>query len=100
MFLFPDADRGRTPAVFRALSLRALYVDWKSRGQANYFPNFAWEWWRRWRDVREGGWIVSKQDLSALRGFQVDFLVVRSEHAIPGVEPEFSNSRFHVYQVR
>ena len=33
MFLFPDVGHDLYPGIFRALSERALYVDWKSGGQ-------------------------------------------------------------------
>jgi len=29
MFLFPDAKQGLDPGIFRARTLRAVYVDWK-----------------------------------------------------------------------
>jgi hypothetical protein len=40
LFLFPDSRTSLDPGVFRARSLRGLYVDWKSGGQVNYFPEF------------------------------------------------------------
>ena len=38
LFLFPDSGTSLEPGIFRARSLRGLYVDWKSGGQVNYFP--------------------------------------------------------------
>jgi hypothetical protein len=100
LFLFPDSGRTGDPAVFRARALRSLYVDWKSRGQANYFPGFELEWQRRWRDTREGRWIISSDaDFAALRDYHVNYVVVRIRSALPGRYPEFSNSQFSVYQV-
>jgi len=88
------------PAVFRARAERALYVDWKSRGQANYFPQFAIDWEKRWRDIREGQWIIQADDFSRLADMKVDYVVVRAEHAIPGRDAEFKNSEYVVYRTR
>ncbi len=99
VFLFPDAGHSLEPGVFRARSLRAHYVDWKSRGHANYFPSFEWEWTRRWNDTHTGHWMVTKEDFPALREFHVDYLVVSAEHPILGTDPMFRNSRFIVYRV-
>jgi len=40
LFLFPDSGTSFDPGIFRARSLRGLYVDWKSGGQVNYFSEF------------------------------------------------------------
>jgi len=44
VFLFPDAARA-SPRHIPHEALRAVYVDWKSGGQANYFRDFGDEWW-------------------------------------------------------
>ena len=100
VFLFPDSGHNTLPAVFRARAERALYVDWKSRGQANYFPQFAIDWEKRWRDIREGQWIIQADDFSRLADMKVDYVVVRAEHAIPGRDAEFKNSEYVVYRTR
>lgn len=100
VFLFPDSGRNALPAVFRARAGRALYVDWKSRGQANYFPQFAIDWQKRWQDTREGQWILRDEDFSGLADIKVDYVVVRAEHAIPGRSAEFRNSEYIVYRTR
>ncbi|MGA7413496.1 MAG: hypothetical protein WBW33_23685, partial [Bryobacteraceae bacterium] len=44
VFLFPDSGHALTPGIFRALSRRALWVDWKSGGQVNYFESLGQVW--------------------------------------------------------
>jgi hypothetical protein len=100
VFLFPDSGYSTQPAVFRALAQRALYVDWKSRGQANYFPQFEREWWKRWQQTREGQWIVQEEDFSRLADLRVDYVVVHAERAMKGRNAEFSNSEYVVYRTR
>src|SRR5579884_1078647 len=51
LFAFPDAGRDLYPGLFRATAIRAIYVDWKSGGQVNYFRDFALEWWQRWNSI-------------------------------------------------
>src|SRR5262249_31784867 len=51
VFLFADAGRSLDPGIFRAGSLRAVYVDWKSGGQANYLRDFGERWWFRWQQT-------------------------------------------------
>ena len=43
VFLFPDVAHGLDPGIFRAEALRAVYVDWKSGGQANFYAAMARE---------------------------------------------------------
>ena len=99
MFLFPDSGEGNQPAIFRALAQRPLYVDWKSCGQANYFPGFAGDWRTRWQFVNQSRWMVSASDLSTLRRLGVDYIVMRAVDAIPGLTPDFQNSEYFVYRV-
>jgi hypothetical protein len=100
VFLFPDSGHNTLPAVFRARAERALYVDWKSRGQVNYFPQFAVDWQKRWLDTREGQWIVTEEDFSRLADLRVDYVVLRAEHLIAGRHPEYRNSEYVVYRTR
>lgn len=98
VFLFADAGRGLEPGVFRARALRALYVDWKSGGQANLLRDYGYEWLRRWRAVRE-----ARPPLLALEDYArlgIDWVVVRREHAPPGAEPAFVNARWAVIRTR
>ena len=100
VFLLPDASQSNEPALFRALSLRSVYVDWKIRGQANYFPGFAAEWRRRWNETRECRWILTQDDMSTLKQLQVTYIVVRSVNSIPGATPDYRNSQYSAYSVR
>ena len=79
--------------IFRARSLRGLYVDWKSGGQVNYFPGFAREWWTRWIATGSGRGSVAPEGLSRLNG--VDFVVLKK--TIDGVVPVFQNAGYAVY---
>lgn len=100
VFLFPDSGHSTLPSVFRAEAERALYVDWKSRGQVNYFPQFAAEWWKRWQDVRKGAWIVHEEDFARLADLHIDYIVLRAEHALPTRTPDFRNAEYFIYRTR
>lgn len=95
VFLFADAKHGLEPGVFRARSLRALYVDWKSGGQVNYFGKYAKTWKQRWDAAGqcEGG--VSA---AALGAAGVNYLVV--QEAGTGGELVFRNEKYAVYRVK
>jgi hypothetical protein len=99
VFLFPDARTELDPGVFRARALRALYVDWKSGGQVNYFPQFSRQWWTRWVETGSGRWNVTGRDFPRLGALGVDYVVLRSAHAITGESPAFSNSRYVAYRI-
>jgi hypothetical protein len=92
VFLFPDAGRELHPGVFRAEALRAVYVDWKSGGQVNYFKDFGEQWWSRWQDV-----MAKPGDPSNLASRGIDFIVLKSERKMAAQSPAFENSRFVVY---
>jgi hypothetical protein len=100
VFLFPNARKDVSPAVFRVRAGRALYVDWKGGGQVNYLPDFALEWWKRWEETREGRWNVRAADLRRLAAMGVDYLVVPADRPIPGAEPAFLNQRYRVYSAQ
>ena len=70
VFLFPQAGHSLEPGVFRARALRALYVDWKSGGQANFLPEFGLEWWRRYQDV-----MTKPQTLAHYRSLGIDYVI-------------------------
>ena len=83
VFLFADAHRGLQAGVFRANAQRAVYVDWKSGGQANLLPGLGEEWWRRWQAVH-----TAKPPLLPLeeyRGLGIDYLVVRAATRPAGI---------------
>lgn len=94
LFLFPDSKTSLDPGIFRARSLRGLYVDWKSGGQVNCFPGFAREWWTRWVATGSGRWSVTPEDFSRLNG--IDFVVLKKP--IDGVVPVFQNAGYTVYR--
>ena len=100
VFLFPNARKDVSPAVFRARAQRALYVDWKGGGQVNYIPDFVLDWWKRWEETREGRWNVREADLPRLAAMGVDYIVVPADRPIPGVEPAFLNQGFRAYRTR
>lgn len=96
VFLFADAGRRLEPGVFRARALRALYVDWKSGGQANLLRDYGYEWKRRWDAVRE-----ARPPLLGLEEYAklgVDWVVVAPANAPPGAAPAFRNARYAVFR--
>ena len=97
MFFFPDASHDLSPGVFRATSLRALYVDWKAGGQANFLKAFAHEWWSRWE--KSGAEKFVGADMQSYRALGIDYIVLKSAHRIPTLKPAFENARFVVYAV-
>ncbi|MEJ5369154.1 MAG: hypothetical protein WHT08_12585 [Bryobacteraceae bacterium] len=98
VFLFADAGRRLEPGVFRAQALRALYVDWKSGGQANLLRDYGYEWKRRWEAVREARPPLLEMEEYARMG--VDWIVVSPVNAPRGAAPAFRNARFAVFSTR
>ncbi len=98
LFLFPDAGTGLEPGIFRVRAQRALYTDWKSGGQVNYFPRFTTDWWQRWIETNRGRWILKAADFPALTERGIDYVVVRADHALPGVPEVFRNPSYFVYK--
>jgi hypothetical protein len=97
VFLFADNGRALDPGIFRARGRRALYVDWKSGGQVNYFRRFAAEWWGRWRIANEPPFAPDQLPRYASHG--IDYIVVKPENRIAGLSPAFENSRYLAYQL-
>jgi hypothetical protein len=95
LFLFPDAGASLDPGIFRARSLRGLYVDWKSGGQVNYFPQFARLWWTRWVETGSGRWSVTPEDFPKLAAMGVDYVVLKQP--IARVAPEFFGAKYFAY---
>jgi hypothetical protein len=94
LFLFPDAGRSLIPGIFRATARRALYVDWKAGGQANFFEDLGLEWRRRWLAVMTG-----PVDPARLRTLGIDYVVVSPKHPISGLSPVFQNRQFAAYRL-
>jgi hypothetical protein len=95
LFLFPDSGTSTAPGIFRVRSLRGLYVDWKSGGQVNYFPEFSRIWWTRWVETGSGRWTPAAADLSRLRDMGVDYVVLKKPAT--GAAPVYSNAAYSVY---
>ncbi|HOQ45449.1 MAG TPA: hypothetical protein PLA43_17030 [Bryobacteraceae bacterium] len=96
VFLFPDAGRELYPGIFRSKALRAVYVDWKGGGQVNFMREFAMEWQDRWQDTGAGRF--RPELVPSFRARGIDYFVLKSEHALKGRTPVWSNSRFLVYE--
>ncbi len=95
MFLFPDAGHEPFPGIFRALSERALYVDWKSGGQVNYFESFADEWYPRFEQTMDGRFTAAR--LEDMLSLPIDYYALSRKHAIKGIKPVFANRDYLVY---
>jgi hypothetical protein len=98
VFLFPDAGRDLHPGIFRARALRAVYVDWKSGGQANYFPDVGQEWWKRWQEASALKYRPGNPGRYARYG--IDYIVLKKIDAEPDEPAAFENSSFVTYRVR
>jgi hypothetical protein len=98
VFFFPDAGRGLQPGVFRANSLRGLYVDWKGGGQANLLRNFGEEWWRRWQAVRAAKPPLLPSDQYLKLG--IDFLVVNPRNRPPDAAVVYENKDWAVIALK
>jgi hypothetical protein len=94
VFQFADVRRGLEPGVFRARALRAIYVDWKAGGQANFLPAFALDWWRRWQQVER------PQPLDTYRRLGIDFVIFSAGKIPPNLFPVYANDRWVVVKAR
>ena len=98
MFLFPDAGRDYYPGMFRAVSLRPVWVDWRTGRQSDLFASFAYEWWNRWNATMEGAFSSARlQDMLQL---PIDYYVLRRSHKLAGFTPVYSTPQFVVYDAR
>jgi uncharacterized protein DUF6798 len=95
LFLFPDSGTSLDPGIFRARAQRGLYVDWKSGGQVNYFPEFARQWWTRWVETGSGRWSVAPEDFPKLAALGVDYVVLKNP--VTGGTPQFTSARYFAY---
>jgi hypothetical protein len=98
MFLFPDSGHDPYPGIFRALSERALYVDWKSGGQVNYFESFADEWYPRFEQTMDGKFTAAR--LEEMLSLPIDYYVLKGKHKLAGIKPVFENSDYVVYDAQ
>ncbi|MCC7499381.1 MAG: hypothetical protein IT160_17505 [Bryobacterales bacterium] len=97
IFLFPDAGRYPSPGIFRVLARRAIFVDWKGGGQVNFLHSFGEVWWDRWKKTT--GRKLDRKTLADFRAMGIDYVVVKPEHRIGGIEPVYQNSQYIVYQL-
>ena len=97
MFLFGDAGQGANPSIFRAESLRAVYVDWKSGGQMNYRESLGQEWSQRWQETNSLRFDPS--EVSRLRGMDIDYLVLSKDHRLTDRSATYENNQFVVYRI-
>jgi hypothetical protein len=98
VFLFPDAARGLDPGMFRSEALRAVYVDWKAGGQANYLKEFGEEWWSRWQQTMARGF--SPANLPQYRALGIAYVVLlQAKNHLPQTAA-FENAKYAVYAVR
>jgi hypothetical protein len=96
VFLFPDAAHGLDPGIFRAEALRAVYVDWKSGGQANYLQDFGDEWWSRWQQTMAHRFTPA--DLPKYEALGIGYMVLQSPNRLP--QPAlFDNAKYAVISV-
>jgi hypothetical protein len=98
MFLFPDAGRDLHPGIFRACALRAVYVDWKAGGQANYFPEVGQEWWKRWQEL--GALKYRRGSPGRYAQYGIDYVVLKKKNAARREPAVFENASFIAYRVR
>lgn len=96
VFLFGDAGSSPDPSIFRAESLRAVYVDWKSGGQMNFSEPLAREWWQRWQATN--ALHFDPAEVGRLAGMGIDYLVLSAGHRLMDRQPEYENSQFVVYK--
>jgi hypothetical protein len=97
VFLFPDAYQDLYPGVFRAKALRAVYVDWKTGGQVNFFKQLGDEWWSRWQKTMAEPFHAT--DLQRYRGLSVDYIVVLPKDRLTDAAPVFENAGFIAYRL-
>jgi hypothetical protein len=95
VFLFPDVDRSLETGIFRAHSLRAIYVDRKGGGQVNFLPAFAREWWRRWQLTMSGPILTAGE----YRLLGIDYVVITKGEPVAALSPIYTNSRYTVYLI-
>lgn len=98
MFLFADGAKDPAGSIFRARSLRAVYVDWKGGGQVNLLKDFALQWWERWSEVMEPGYAPKRIPDYTARG--IDYLVLTKANRMQDRAALFENNAFVVYKIR
>ena len=95
VFLFAEAGSSPDPSIFRAESLRAVYVDWKSGGQMNFSEPLAREWWQRWQNTNNLNF--DPAEVSRLQTMGIDYLVLSPRHRLTDRQPAYENRQFVLY---
>lgn len=97
VYLFAGAGHDLEPGVFRAEALRAIYVDWKSGGQVNFFKDLGEEWWSRWQQTMAEPF--DPNGVARYRALGIDYIVVSPKDRLPNATPAFENARYVVYKL-
>ncbi|HLN03542.1 MAG TPA: DUF6798 domain-containing protein [Bryobacteraceae bacterium] len=97
VFLFADAGRDLAPGIFRGEAVRAIYVDWKSGGQVNFFKDLGEEWWSRWQQTLAQPF--DPRDVARYRALGIDYIVVNPKNRLPAATPTFEDARYVVYKL-
>ena len=97
VFLFADAGQDLAPGIFRADALRAIYVDWKSGGQVNFFKDLGEQWWSRWQQTLAKAF--DPRDVASYRALGIDYIVVSPKNRLPNAAPAFENARYLAYRL-
>lgn len=95
MFLFPDLNRSNEPGLFRAVSQRALWVDWNGGALVPLFHSFALPWWDRWQQTMQPGY--SPKLLQTSLSLPIDYYVLTRAHALADIKPVFKNEEYVIY---
>jgi hypothetical protein len=98
MFLFPDAGHTLYPGIFRAISERAIYVDWESGSQVSYFETFAQEWYARYKQTMDGTFTAAR--LEDMLSLPIDYYVLKRSDAVVGAKAAYWNSEYVVYEAQ
>ena len=80
MFAFPDAGRELYPGVLRTVSRRALWVDWESGRQINYYVSLAGEWNDRWKSTMQGP--MTGEHLQSMLSLPIDYFVFKRDQLV------------------
>ncbi len=97
VFLFPEAEKGQAPGVFRARASRTVYVCWKAGGQVNFLRSSGLEWWDRWQNTMEGGFDPARLEHYTARG--ISHLVIGAKSGLGSRAPVYESETYRVYQL-
>jgi hypothetical protein len=98
VFLFPDAGKSLEPGIFRAESLRTVYVDWKGGGQINFLRDFLTVWRPRWEDVMQQKFTPA--GFGHYHALGIDYVVLSRTNEIKSLPSVFANGKYAVYEAR